>query len=170
MLVWHVACSTQRMVSPVARTRSQGTARVVEPDKLPPELEGVRTLTRALDHYLVDPVLGLLLPGVGDLIGSLIGLYVVVIAVRRKVSPIVIARMLMNLAIDAGIGVVPVIGDLADLAFKANEKNFALLVARHDTGKASAKDWLAVGGAVLAFVAVIGLALYAIVAIIRAIA
>lgn len=139
-----------------------------EPATLPPELAGVRTLTRLLDHYLVDPVLGLLLPGVGDLIGSLVGLYVVVIAVRRKVSPVVIARMLMNLAIDAGIGVVPVIGDVADLAFKANEKNFALLVERHETRKASAKDWLAVGGALLAFVAVIAGAIYAIVAIVRA--
>ena len=141
-----------------------------QPARLPSELEGVRTLTRVLDHYLVDPVLGLVLPGVGDLVGLLVGLYVVAIAVRPKVSPIVIARMLMNLAIDAAIGVVPVIGDLADLAFKANDKNFALLAARHETRKASAKDWLAVGGALLAFVAVIGLAIYAIVALIRAIA
>ncbi|MEO7733662.1 MAG: DUF4112 domain-containing protein [Kofleriaceae bacterium] len=158
------------MVQPVAPVLSHGTAHRGELASLPPELEGVRTLTRVLDHYLVDPVLGLLLPGVGDLVGSLIGLYVVVIAVRRKVSPVVIARMLLNLAIDAGIGVVPIVGDLADLAFKANAKNFELLVARHETGKASAKDWLAVGGALLVFVAVLGLASYAIVAIVRAIA
>jgi hypothetical protein len=136
---------------------------------VPRELERVRTLTRVLDHYMVDPLLGLVLPGVGDLIGSLIGLYVVAIAVRRKVSPVVIARMLLNLAIDAGIGVVPLLGDLADLAFKANAKNFALLVARHETRKARATDWLAVGGALLAFVAVLGLAIYAIIAIVRAI-
>jgi hypothetical protein len=41
--------------------------------------------------------------------------------------------------------------------FKANDKNFALLVERHDTGKATARDWLVLGAAALAFVAVVGL-------------
>ena len=152
------------LASPHSLAQRRGSAEV------PRELERVRLLTRVLDHYMVDPLLGLVLPGVGDLIGSVIGLYVVVVAMRRKVSPVVIARMLLNLAVDAGVGFVPLLGDVADLAFKANEKNFALLVARHDTRKASAKDWLAVGGALLAFVAVLGLASYAIVAIVRALA
>jgi len=134
------------------------------------ELERARKLTRVLDHYMVDPLLGLVLPGVGDLIGSLLGLYVVAIAVRRKASPVIVARMLLNLAIDAGIGVVPVLGDIADVAFKANAKNFRLLAERHDATRATARDWLAVGGALAAFAAVIGLVIYAIVAILRAIA
>jgi hypothetical protein len=134
------------------------------------ELERVRKLTRVLDHYMVDPLLGLVLPGVGDLIGSLLGLYVVAIAVRRKASPVIVARMLLNLAIDAGVGIVPVLGDIADVAFKANDKNFRLLAERRDTTRATARDWLAVGGALAAFVAVIGLVIYAIVAIVRAIA
>lgn len=138
--------------------------------ELPTELARVRTLTRVLDRYMLDPVLGLVLPGAGDLIGSVLGLYVVAIAVRRRVSPIVIARMLMNLAIDAAIGVVPIAGDLADLAFRANEKNFALLSERYDGRRATARDWLAVGGALLAFVGVLALATYAIVRVIRALA
>jgi hypothetical protein len=134
-----------------------------------PELDRVRALTRLLDHYMVDPLLGVVLPGVGDLIGSVLGFYVVAIAIRRKVSPIIIARMLLNLAIDAAIGFVPVLGDLADLGFKANAKNFALLAERQETGQARARDWLYVGGALLAFGAVFGLLIYAIVAIMRAI-
>jgi len=134
------------------------------------ELERVRRLARVLDHGMVDPLLGFVLPGVGDLIGSLLGLYIVAIAVRRRVSPVVIARMLLNLALDAGIGAIPVIGDLADIAFKANDKNVALLASRDATGKATARDWLAVGGAALALVAVIGLVIYAIAAVLHAIA
>jgi hypothetical protein len=133
------------------------------------DLDRVRRLARLLDHRMVDPLLGFLLPGVGDLIGSVLGLYIVVVAVRRRVSPVVIARMLLNLAIDAGLGVVPVIGDLADLAFKANEKNVALLVDRHATGKATGRDWLAVAGALAAFAAVVGLLVYLVVAVIRAV-
>jgi hypothetical protein len=137
---------------------------------VPAEIMRARTLARVLDHYLVDPLLGLVLPGAGDLIGSLLGLYLVAIAVRRRMSPVIVARMLLHLAFDAVLGVIPLIGDIADFAYKANERNLALLVGRHETGKANARDWLAVGGAVAAFAAVIGLVIYAIVALIRAIA
>jgi hypothetical protein len=136
---------------------------------MPGEIQRVRTLARVLDHYLVDPLLGLLLPGAGDLIGSLLGLYIVGIAIRRRMSPVIVARMLLNLALDAGIGFVPVVGDIADFVFKANDKNVALLTERHATGKPTARDWLAVGGAALAFAAVVGLAVYAVVALVRAI-
>jgi hypothetical protein len=135
-----------------------------------PEIERARTLARILDHYMVDPLIGLVLPGAGDLIGSVFGLYIVGLALRRRVSPIIVARMLLNLAIDAGIGIVPLLGDVADALFKANEKNLQLLVERHDTGKATARDWLAVGGAALAFAAVIGVVVYAVVAVVRALA
>lgn len=136
---------------------------------MPVEIERARTLARVLDHYLVDPLLGLLLPGVGDLIGSLLGLYLVAIAVRRRMSPVIVARMLLNLALDAALGAIPLIGDIADFAYKANERNLALLVGRRETGRSTARDWLAVGGAVAAFATVIGLVIYAVVALIRAI-
>lgn len=147
---------------PVPRTQSRSASQ--------PELERIRTLTRVLDHYLVDPLLGLVLPGAGDLIGSLLGLYVVGVAVRRRASPVVIARMLLNLALDAGLGFVPVIGDIADFAFKANQKNLALLSERPPGRKATARDWLVVGGAALVFIAVIALVIYGVVALVRAIA
>lgn len=134
----------------------------------PADLKRARTLSRVLDHYLVDPLLGLILPGAGDLIGALLGLYIVGVAVRRRVSPVIIARMLLNLALDAGLGLVPLAGDIADFAFKANDRNLALL-DRRATGKATARDWLAVAGAVLVFAAVIGLAIYGVIALVRAV-
>jgi hypothetical protein len=145
-------------------------AQTARPAPAPLPLEGIRALTRVLDHYLVDPLLGLVLPGAGDLIGSMLGLYIVGVAVRRRMSPVIIARMLLNLAIDAGLGLVPLFGDIADFAFKANDRNLALLTERHEAGKATARDWLVVVCAGLAFLAVFGLVIYAIVALIRAIA
>ncbi|HEX3480466.1 MAG TPA: DUF4112 domain-containing protein [Kofleriaceae bacterium] len=139
-------------------------------EPMPAEIARARTLARVLDHYMVDPLLGLILPGAGDLIGSLLGLYLVVIAVRRRMSPVIVARMLLHLALDAVLGAIPLLGDIADFAYKANERNLALLVGRHETGKATARDWLAVGGAVAVFAAVIGGVIYAITALIRAIA
>jgi len=85
-------------------------------EPMPAEIARARTLARVLDHYLVDPLLGLFLPGVGDLIGSLLGLYLVAIAVRRRMSQVIVARMLLHLALDAVLGAIPVLGDIADFA------------------------------------------------------
>jgi len=41
------------------------------------ELGRVRTLARVLDRFYLDPLLGFLLPGGGDVIGSVIGIYTV---------------------------------------------------------------------------------------------
>jgi hypothetical protein len=164
---WHPA-GEPRAVS--ALSDLPAPAEPVPAEPLPGEIERARTLARVLDHYLVDPLLGLILPGAGDLIGSLLGLYLVVIAVRRRMSPVIVARMLLNLALDAVFGAIPLIGDIADFAYKANTRNLALLVDRRTTGRATARDWLAVGGAAVVFAAVIGLVIYAVVAVVRALA
>lgn len=130
------------------------------------EIERARTLARVLDHYLVDPLLGFFLPGIGDVIGSVLGLYIVVLAARRHASPIVIARMLMNLGADAALGVIPIVGDAIDFGFHANERNLKLLGER-STGRAHASDWLAVGGAIAVFVAIVGLVVWGIVALVH---
>lgn len=132
------------------------------------ELERVKKLAKVLDSYMVDPIVGLILPGAGDIIGSLFGMYTVSIAFRRKVSPVIIARMLLNLALDAILGIVPLVGDIVDIGFKANQKNVALLEAR-ETGKASAKDWAFVVGAALLFFGTIALAIYGMYALVHAI-
>jgi hypothetical protein len=132
------------------------------------ELMRVRRVARILDDGFIDPLLGFFLPGVGDLIGSLLGLYVVGLALRRKVAPIIIARMFLNLAIDAGVGSIPVLGDVFDIVYRANNKNVDLLEKRSaNEGKASFADWLAVLGAAAAFVGVLAAAIWAIAALIH---
>ena len=48
-------------------------------------------------------------------------------SVEPKLPPKVIWSMYGNLALDFVIGLVPVLGDLADAAYKCNTKNFILL-------------------------------------------
>jgi hypothetical protein len=134
------------------------------------ELERVRMVARVLDNYFLDPLIGLVVPGGGDVIGSLLGVYTVMIAVRRGVSPVVIARMIMNLGLDAVVGFIPLVGDLGDFAFKANKKNVDLLEKSLETrgGKASAKDWLVVVGAALAYIAIMAFVVWGIIRIFQA--
>jgi hypothetical protein len=135
------------------------------------ELERVRTVARVLDSYFLDPLIGLVVPGGGDVLGSLLGVYTVMIAVRRGVSPVVISRMIMNLGLDAIIGFVPLVGDIADFGFKANKKNVALLERSLETrgGKASAKDWLVVGGSALLYIGIMAFVVWGIIKIFQAI-
>ena len=130
----------------------------------------MRTVARVMDRFYLDPLIGLVIPGGGDVIGSVIGIYTVMIAARRKVSPIIIARMLMNLALDAVVGFIPFLGDLFDFGFKANTKNLELLSERVEHGgRATARDWLFVVLAAAAYIAVMALVIWGIVSLLRAI-
>ncbi len=119
-----------------------------------------RSVAKVLDHYMVDPLLGLILPGVGDIATSVAGLYTVGVGIQRKLSPVIIARMLLNLALDALVGAVPLLGDVFDFAFRANTKNVALLEQRTYGSRASARDWALVMGAFLLFAGAVAGSIY----------
>ena len=73
-----------------------------------------------------DGIIGLI-PGIGDVAGMLVSLYIVAGARRSGASGATLIRMLLNVGIEAFIGAVPIIGDLFDLAFKANTRNMKIL-------------------------------------------
>lgn len=73
-----------------------------------------------------DAILGLI-PGVGDAAGAVLGGWVVLEAARLRVPAPTMVRMLLNLALDASIGALPLLGDLLDFVWKANTRNLALL-------------------------------------------
>jgi hypothetical protein len=123
------------------------------------DIEAARTIVKALDTWQLDPIIGFFVPWLGDIVTAAVGTYIVGVAARAKLPPIVIARMLLNLGIDVGIGAIPLVGDVGDFAFRANKKNLELLEDRHSRGaKATWKDWLAViGAATFCLAAIVGI-------------
>lgn len=121
------------------------------------EIERIRVITRWLDDRYLDPIVGFLLPGLGDIVPMTFGLYVIVTAARRRVPPVVLARMMLNIGIDALAGVVPILGDVFDAAFKAHKRNAELLVRRYDQPRGTAGDWLMVGASLLFLLAALAL-------------
>lgn len=75
----------------------------------------------------IDPLLGIL-PGAGDVLTGGISLYIVVEAARLGVSYTTLLRMIANISLDVLVGTVPVVGDLFDVAWKANTRNFELVI------------------------------------------
>lgn len=74
-----------------------------------------------------DSVLGLL-PAVGDVATSLIGLYILNEARRLGVPNHKLARMAVNLGIDTAGGTVPLIGDIFDVYFKSHRRNVGIIL------------------------------------------
>ncbi len=98
------------------------------------DMENVQRLAELLDtefsfggiRFGLDAIIGLL-PVVGDSISLLIGLYPIYVAQQHKLGFFVRGRMLLNLVFDWLIGLVPFLGDLADVGFKANIRNADIL-------------------------------------------
>ncbi len=75
----------------------------------------------------LDPVIGLI-PGIGDAIGLLLGLWMLWQARSVKAPADVQLKMLGNLGIEAVLGAVPLLGDAFDLVWQANQRNRHLLL------------------------------------------
>jgi hypothetical protein len=95
-----------------------------------PALVAAERVARLMDGLHLDPILGLVAPWAGDLVGAGMGLYPLVLAWRRGAPASLIARMLLNLTVDLVSGAVPVVGDLFDFFFRAHRRNLHLLRAR----------------------------------------
>jgi len=74
----------------------------------------------------LEPIIGLV-PVLGDLAGLLISCYVLLEAHRAGASPRVKQQMVRNMLIDFFGGLVPIVGDIFDFAWKANVRNTQLL-------------------------------------------
>ena len=122
----------------------------------------LRQMARLLDSAMtvpgtsirlgLDPILGLL-PGLGDLVSPLFTIGLLWQARDLRLPKVVQLRMIFNVAIDMLLGLVPVVGDLFDVAWKANNMNLALL-ERHayEEHPASRGDWLFVLGMIAVLV------------------
>lgn len=120
------------------------------PEVVDPRLADVEALARWLDYAFELPggfrfgfagFIGLI-PGIGDVVDAVISLYIIVRAIQLGIPRIAIARMLVNVGIEALAGSVPVIGDLFDVAFKANRRNYEILKNYvSQPGRRTAHDW-----------------------------
>ncbi len=121
-------------------------------------------------RFGLDPLLGLL-PGWGDSASALVSVLLMVKSARARVPGIVLARMALNILLNAAVGAIPGVGDAFSFWFKSNAKNYALHLKHAGTARAPAlRDRLFVGAilgglfALLALIllATIGLALQAV--------
>ncbi|MGB3779890.1 MAG: DUF4112 domain-containing protein [Tunicatimonas sp.] len=134
-----------------------------------PELKWVDKITELMDskfrvpgtnlRFGLDPILGLV-PGLGDasslaVSGSLI-YYMAKFGASRKL----IYMMIGNVVLDATLGSIPILGNIFDFAFKANQRNIRMLKRYHEEGKYRGSGKGVLASVVVIFVGLIGLVLY----------
>ncbi|MFM7064549.1 MAG: DUF4112 domain-containing protein [Actinomycetes bacterium] len=100
----------------------------------------------------IDGVLTLI-PVVGDAAGLTLSMVVVAAGIASGVSIPTILRMMLNVGLETLVGLVPFAGALFDMAYKANERNVALIEADLGDRSATKRSSLAILGITLAVVA-----------------
>lgn len=153
-----------------------------KPEVLPPRIksggrlfddENLDLLAHILDDFLkipgtsirfgLDGIIGLV-PGIGDVIGGIASSVIIAAAWMRGVPYITVTRMVVNVGIEVLVGTIPIVGDMFDIAWRANRRNYALLEGSlAQPRKYTVQSWLFLGALflVLAILAVLPLFLLA---------
>jgi hypothetical protein len=115
-------------------------------------------------RFGIDGIIGLV-PGIGDVLAGILSLVIPLAAWIRGVPYITLVRMAANIGIGVFVGSVPLFGDIFDIAFKPNRRNYQLL-QRHlgEPRRHTGKDWtfllLLVCGLALVFAIPVALAIW----------
>jgi hypothetical protein len=91
-------------------------------------------------RFGLDSLIGLI-PGVGDLSTFAVSGYMLWIMANNGASGFLLARMVLNILIDAIVGMVPLLGDIFDIAFKANIRNMKLMQQHYTEGRHKGSAW-----------------------------
>ncbi|AHM58904.1 hypothetical protein D770_03185 [Flammeovirgaceae bacterium 311] len=125
------------------KTRSAYTKQAPDNSKVP-NLYWIEQLARIMDskfripgtrfRFGLDPILGLI-PIFGDVTAAAISGGLIISMIKYGVSRKVVYKMLVNVALDATIGSIPVLGWVFDFYYKANNRNIRLLKEHYEEGK-----------------------------------
>jgi len=105
-------------------------------DKVQTKQDKLNRLAWLMDSYFripgtqirfgLDGLIGLI-PGFGDALGAVISSHILTQAAQMGVPKSILLKMAFNIGFDAILGIVPVIGDVSDIVWKANQRNVQLL-------------------------------------------
>ena len=114
------------------------------------DLKHLRAIAKLMEYQVripgtevkfgLDALLGLI-PGAGDFATFLISGYMVTVMAKNGASGFVLARMVLNIVIDSLIGAIPILGDIFDVAFKANQRNITLMQQHYVEGRHKGGAW-----------------------------
>jgi uncharacterized protein DUF4112 len=123
------------------KARNQGVLKDENLDLLAHILDDWFHLPGTKFRFGLDGIIGLV-PGLGDILGGLLSSILIFAAWMRGIPYVTLVRMVVNIGLDVLVGSIPLFGDIFDIAWKANRRNYAL-VQRHlrQPHRHTWKDW-----------------------------
>src|SRR6202035_3296177 len=127
--------------------------------------ENLDLLSHVLDDFIkipgtsirfgLDGIVGFI-PGIGDLIGGIASCIIIIAAWVRGVSYVTVTRMVANVAIEVIVGSIPILGDMFDIAWRANRRNYALLTGSiYEPRKYTIQSWLFLAALCIVLIALV---------------
>ena len=103
-------------------------------------------------RFGLDALIGWV-PGIGDAMTGIASFLIVFASWRRGANAVTLVRMIANVLLETAIGAIPVAGDVFHVVWKANRRNYRLLIReREQPGVNTRRDWMFL--AVLLFAAI----------------
>jgi hypothetical protein len=93
-------------------------------------------------RFGLDALIGWV-PGIGDAVAGIASFLIVFAAWRRGVQAVTLVRMIANVLLETSIGAIPVAGDVFHIFWKANRRNYRLLIReKEQPGANTRRDWM----------------------------
>lgn len=110
-------------------------------------------------RFGLDPIMGLI-PVVGGLPSLAVSGVLILTMLRHGASGNLVVRMVVNVLLDTIIGAIPVVGNIFDFAYKANDRNVRLLRRHYAEGKYQGSGRGLAAGVILVLLALAGAVLW----------
>jgi hypothetical protein len=140
-------------------------------------LRWVESISRIMDsqfrvpgtswRFGLDPIMSLI-PVVGGIPSLAVSGVLILTMMRHGASGNVAVRMVLNVLLDTLIGAIPIIGNIFDFAYKANDRNVRLLRAHYAEGKYQGSGKGIMAFAIMLLLVVAGLVVWGSYELIRA--
>ena len=93
-------------------------------------------------RFGLDALIGWV-PGIGDAMTGIASFLIVFASWRRGAKGVTLVRMIANVLLETAIGAIPVAGDVFHVVWKANRRNYRLLIReREQPGANTRLDWM----------------------------
>ena len=108
-------------------------------------------------RFGLDALIGWI-PGIGDAMAGIASFLIVFAAWRRGVQPVTLVRMIANILLETTLGAIPVAGDIFHVFWKANRRNYKLLIReKEQPGSNAGRDWVFLAVILLTAIAAVGI-------------
>jgi hypothetical protein len=108
-------------------------------------------------RFGLDALIGWV-PGIGDAMTGIASFLIVFASWRRGAKAVTLVRMIANVLLETAIGAIPVAGDVFHVVWKANRRNYRLLIReKEEPGANTRRDWMFLAVLLFAVLAAAGI-------------